>query len=279
MCVEARLPRSSYYYSLSHNAIKERDQKLVEAINNLPQEQKARGTEQKVVFLRRQGMNVSYKRLWRVCHENGLLSSIRKRKHPKNYYASHKEEIKKNTSQNILNRNFRSDKPLQKLCTDITYIKVKSGWLYLSVMIDLYNREIISSICSHRIDSKLALDTVKKLKQTHQITEKCILHSDQGATYTSNEFHNLIIDNGFIQSMSRKGNCYDNAVVENFFGTLKSEIEYEEILKNGTFTYKTMEKLIAEFIEYYNTRRIQRLLGFKSPIEYRITNKYSCPTF
>ena len=69
MCVEAGLPRSSYYYSLSHNAIKEKDQKLVEAINNLPQEQKARGTEQKVVFLRRQGMNVSYKRLWRVCHE------------------------------------------------------------------------------------------------------------------------------------------------------------------------------------------------------------------
>lgn len=275
MCIEAGITRSSYYYSLSHNAIKERDKKIVEAIKNLPGEQRIRGTEQKVIFLGKQGIKVSYKRLWRICHENGLLSHIRKRKHPKNYYASHKEEMKHTVSENILNRNFKSEKPLKKMCTDITYIKVKRGWLYLSVIIDLYNREIISFVCSNSVDTKLALDTVANLKKLyHHVEEECILHSDQGATYTSKEFHNFIIDNGFIQSMSRKGNCHDNAVVENFFGTLKSEIEYEEILKNGTFSYTKMEKLIAEFIKYYNARRIQKLLGFKSPIEYRITYKY-----
>ena len=166
-------------------------------------------------------------------------------------------------------REFECDKLLTKLCTDITYVKIQDGWLFLSVIIDLCNREVVSYAVSNTIDTALAIETVRKLKAKYGDLNDCLLHSDQGSTYTSNTFDNFVRENNFIRSMSRRGNCHDNAIVENFFGTLKNESIYKKTLKNGKLTYKEMQKIIDEYIEYYKNRRIQERLGFRSPVDFR----------
>lgn len=270
LCAVSNVAKSSYYHYLSHNTIEKKDEVIIQALMTLSKEQLMRGTKNKMDSLKDIGIKISYKRLWRICNKYGFLSDIRKRRYPKDYYPKHKQELKDSVVDNILNREFECNKPLTKLCTDITYIKIKGGkWLFLSVIIDLCTREIVSYCVSKSIDTKLAIDTVKKLKMKYCDINGCLLHSDQGCTYTSKEFHKFIIENNFIRSMSRKGNCHDNAIVENFFGTFKSESIYKETLKNGMLTYSEMEKVIDEYIEYYNNRRKQERISFKTPLEYR----------
>ena len=270
LCAVSNVAKSSYYHYLSHNTIEKKDEVIIQALMTLSKEQLMRGTKNKMDSLKDIGIKISYKRLWRICNKYGFLSDIRKRRYPKDYYPKHKQELKDSVVDNILNREFECNKPLTKLCTDITYIKIKGGkWLFLSVIIDLCTREIVSYCVSKSIDTKLAIDTVKKLKMKYCDINGCLLHSDQGCTYTSKEFHKFIIENNFIRSMSRKGNCHDNAIVENFLGTFKSESIYKETLKNGMLTYSEMEKVIDEYIEYYNNRRKQERISFKTPLEYR----------
>ena len=270
LCAVSNVAKSSYYHYLSHNTIEKKDEVIIQALMTLSKEQLMRGTKNKMDSLKDIGIKISYKRLWRICNKYGFLSDIRKRRYPKDYYPKHKQELKDSVVDNILNREFECNKPLTKLCTDITYIKIKGGkWLFLSVIIDLCTREIVSYCVSKSIDTKLAIDTVKKLKMKYCDINGCLLHSDQGCTYTSKEFHKFIIENNFIRSMSRKGNCHDNAIVENFFGTFKNESIYKETLKNGMLTYSEMEKVIDEYIEYYNNRRKQERISFKTPLEYR----------
>lgn len=269
LCSASSVAKSSYYHYLSHNVIEEKDKVIVEALRKLPKEQLMKGTKDKVISLKDMGIKISYKRLWRICNKYGFLSEVRQKRYPKDYYAKHKEELKETVADNILNRKFNCDKPLTKLCTDITYLKIKGGWLFLSVIIDLCTREIVSYYVSKNVDTKLAIDTVRKLKMKYPDIDGCLLHSDQGSTYTSKEFHEFVTENNFIRSMSRKGNCHDNAIVENFFGTFKSESIYKKTLKNGKLTHSEMEKVIDEYIEYYNNRRRQERIGFKTPVEYR----------
>ena len=270
LCQHANIPRSSYYSFFKHNKIEQRDKVIYEAILQLPEKDAKRGYRIKAKLLKNSGMDVSNKQMWRICNKFGLLSTIRKRKHPKDYYVKHRDVLKETVVENILKRQFKSSQPLKKLCTDITYVKVKNGWLFLSVIIDLCTKEIVSYICSRRIDAKLVTDTVQKLKEVYPDIKNCILHSDQGTTYTSVEFKQILKESGFVQSMSRKGNCYDNAIVENFFGTFKNESIYKETLKKGKLKYKEMKLLITEFIDYYNNKRIQEGLEFLSPSDFKI---------
>jgi hypothetical protein len=265
----SNVAKSTYHYSLTHNVIEKKDEVIVQALMKLPEEQLRQGTKHKMSFLKDMGIEVKYKRLLRICNKYGFLSKIRRLRYPKGYYAKHKQELKETVVDNILNREFKCDKVLTKLCTDITYIKVKGGWLFLSVIIDLCNREIVSYAVSKTIDTAIAIETARKLKVKYPELSGCLLHSDQGCTYTSKAFHNFVIENNFIRSMSRKGNCHDNAIVENFFGTFKNESIYKQTLKNGKLTYAEMEKVIDEYIDYYNNRRIQERIGFKTPVEYR----------
>ena len=123
---------------------------------------------------------------------------------------------------------------------------------------------------SKKVDTYLVIESIKKLKATYSSIGGCLLHSDRGATYTSKEFFAFVKMSGCKQSMSRKGNCYDNAIVENFFGTFKNESIYKDTLKNGKLEYKEMEKVIVEFIDYYNNRRTQKGLAFMSPYDFKI---------
>ena len=208
---------------------------------------------------------MNHKKIARICQENGLLAKNRRRKFPKNYYVQQKEN-KKNLPKNILNRDFSCSKKLTKLCTDVSYFKTKQGWLYLSPILDLHQNKIVCYAISNHNDDSLADETLNELFALGNFNGT-LLHSDQGVLYTSKNYIKRLKENGIIQSMSRRGNCWDNACMEHFFGTLKVESGYDDLLKTGLLSFSETKKLIDDFIKYYNNERIQQKLGWKTPNE------------
>jgi putative transposase len=179
-------------------------------------------------------------------------------------YRSYRGEMGR-IAPNILNRNFKADGPDKKWATDVTEFNVKGKKLYLSPIIDLFNQEIISYDLSDRPIFKGVMDMLKKALPKARGASQLLLHSDQGWQYQMPKYQQWLKENGITQSMSRKGNCLDNAVIENFFGILKSELFY---LKQ----YESTEKLkseIEDYISYYNNQRIKLNLNGMSPTEYR----------
>ncbi|WPU78008.1 IS3 family transposase (plasmid) [Bacillus sp. RA(2023)] len=181
--------------------------------------------------------------------------------------------------ENLLNRNFQATKLSEKWVTDIAYLPFGTDMLYLSSITDLYNNEIIAYEISNRKDVTLVLKTVEEAIKLQKKTQ-IILHSDQGSVYTSDAFQTLSKEYGITTNMSRKGNCHDNAVVESFHSSLKSELFYfQEKQIHSTSTFK---QLIHDYIEHYNTERIQEKLNYLSPIEYKKQVAYvffSCNKF
>ena len=165
---------------------------------------------------------------------------------------------------NILNRNFKADCPNQKWVTDISYIHTKQGVLYLSIIRDLFDNSIVSHKTGTEQTVNLVLNTVKKAKENEEVTAELQLHSDQGFQYTSRGYFNLTKEYGITPSMSRRGNCLDNAVAENFFGILKSECINRVMIK----TINEAKRLIDEYIHFYNHERIQ-LKTKQTPYEKR----------
>ena len=154
---------------------------------------------------------------------------------------------------NALNREFTANRPNQKWVTDISYIKTDQGFLYLSIIRDLYDNSIVAYKTAKDQSVKLVLDTIKAAKRKEKVTGELQLHSDQGFQYTSHAYFNLTQSYGITQSMSRRGNPYDNALAENFFSILKTECIHRVHLK----TYEHARLLIGEYINYYNNYRIQ----------------------
>jgi transposase InsO family protein len=154
---------------------------------------------------------------------------------------------------NVLNRDFSAERPNQKWVTDISYIKTGEGFLYLSVIRYLYDNSIVAYKTAKDQSIKLVLDTIKAAKRKEKVTGELHLHSDQGFQYTSHAYFNLTQSYGIKQSMSRRGNPYDNALAENFFSILKTECIHRVKLK----TYEQAIQLIGEYINYYNKYRIQ----------------------
>lgn len=267
LCEVTGISKSSFYYNRNNDSQKFKDAEVLKYLNQLPEKilnrrgSKAKSKELKIRF----GVTVNHKRVERICRENRLLAQNRRRKFPNDYYKQQKEN-KKNLPKNLLNRNFESSKPLKKFCTDVSYFKTKTGWLYLSPILDLCGRKVqCYSISSHN-DEALSNETLDKFFALG-VLKKSILHSDQGPLYTSKIWQKRLKKNGIIQSMSRKGNCWDNACMEHFFGTLKVESGYNDLLKTGLLSYEETKKLIDDFIYYYNNERIQKNLGWKTPNE------------
>jgi putative transposase len=179
-------------------------------------------------------------------------------------YKSYKGEQGK-IAPNILNRRFKAEQPNQKWATDVTEFNVSGQKLYLSPVIDLYNQEIICYELSERPDFKSIMNMMDKALKKARQTKPLLLHSDQGWQYQMKQYQYLLKENGITQSMSRKGNCLDNAIIENFFGILKAELFY---LKKYTSIFQ-LKKEIDEYINYYNNDRIKLNLNGMSPIQYR----------
>jgi transposase InsO family protein len=203
--------------------------------------------------LKREGIVVNHKKVRRLMRELGIRSVIR-RKRP---FAGRKPSV---LFANVLARKFTAEKPGEKLVTDITYIRVDDDFMYLSVVLDLFNNEVAAWEFSARNDLELVRKTVEKLHETG-----AILHSDQGFQYTSNPYAAQLKKQELIGSHSRRGNCFDNACVESFFSHLKAEKIYLEKPKDS----ESARRMIAEYIEFYNTERFQKKLGDRSPVEFR----------
>lgn len=209
------------------------------------------------------GLILNHKLIRRYKHALNLEVVVRKPKTPAAVYGQ--ERIIKNKVKYVINGNFEAEKFGEKHSTDVTYIKCKDGTLYLSAIKDLYNGEIVSYDSSSRNDSKLILDSYR----TTNAGEHTVVNSDQGAVYFSYEYVKLAEDLGFTRSMSHKGRCWENSPIENWFSQLK-----EEWLRPlGKMTREEVKIEIKKYVQWYNTERIQKSLGYLSPLQYRLNSK------
>ena len=191
--------------------------------------------------------------------EMNLKSKVRRVK-----YRSYRGEVGK-TAPNILNREFKASRPNEKWATDVTEFKVADRKAYLSPIIDMFNGEIIAYTISDRPDLKMVMDMMHSAKRKIKDTKDVILHSDQGWHYQHMQYQQTLKKYGITQSMSRKGNCLDNAVMENFFGIMKSELLYLHQFSD----MEVFKRELRKYINYYNNDRIKLKLNGKSPVQYR----------
>jgi transposase InsO family protein len=203
-------------------------------------------------------------RIARIMKENDVRPKTKRKfkvttdsKHSKPIYDNH------------LNREFNADEPNQRWVSDITYIPTVEGWLYLAVVMDLYSRKIIGWSMSDRMKESLVVDALKMAIFRRKISSSALLHSDRGSQYASDNFQQLLRDNRIKCSMSRKGNCWDNAAMESFFHTLKTECVYHE----KYFNRNDAKKSIFDYIEvFYNRQRKHSFLGYKTPEQYELVS-------
>ena len=263
MCRVMSVSRSGYYEWLSRpisNRDKD-DQALKVSIAVIHAENyQNTGTRRIKSDLADQGKTVSRRRIGRLMKEEGLVCKTRKK-----FKATTNSNHGKPVAENILAREFHRDQPNQAYVGDITYIATREGWLYLSVFIDLYSRAVVGWSMNKRMTAALVTDSLQMAMTARKPECGLLVHSDRGSQYVSDGYQGLLNDNGFICSMSRKGNCWDNAVAESFFHTLKTELTYHEDFE----TREEAQQLIFKYIEgYYNLRRKHSSNGYMAPLKY-----------
>jgi putative transposase len=209
--------------------------------------------------LHNQGYLVNHKKVQRIMRERGLKSIVRMKK-----YRSYKGTIGK-IAPNILDRDFSATKPNEKWVTDITEFRLFGEKLYVSPMLDLFNGEVITYTIESRPVYSLVSGMLDKAFECLNDKHTLLIHSDQGWHYQMRQYQQALKERGITQSMSRKGNCYDNAVIENFFGILKSEFLYTQEFAN----IEQFKVELNTYIEYYNHKRIKAKLKGMSPVQYR----------
>lgn len=255
------MPRSTFYFYLKKMKQPDKYAELQAVIRQIFQENKGRyGYRRITMELHNRGYLVNHKLVQKLMKQSCLKCEIRRRK-----YRSYKGEIGK-VAPNVLNRNFHADKPNQKWVTDVTEFAVQDKKVYLSPILDLYNGEIISYNLSLHPTFHQTIDMIDKAFEKIPNNTGIILHSDQGWQYQMKQYQMRLKEKGIVQSMSRKGNCLDNSVMENFFGLLKTEMYY----KHKFLSVEHLMKEIEEYIDYYNNRRIKCKLKGLSPVQYRI---------
>jgi transposase InsO family protein len=254
------MARSSFYYHQKQFELPDKYKEVKELIKVIYQKHKGRYGYRRITDeLQNRAIIINHKTVLRLMNLLGLKSIIRVKK-----YKSYKGEQGK-IAPNILERNFKAAAPNQKWATDITEFNVSGKKLYLSPIIDLFNQEIISYELTERPVFNQVVMMLKKAFKKIPNNTNLTLHSDQGWQYQMKQYQYLLKEKGIIQSMSRKGNCLDNAIIENFFGVLKSELFYIK-------KFRTIEELkseIKKYIDYYNNDRIKSNLNKMSPIKYR----------
>jgi putative transposase len=209
------------------------------------------------IALRKEGIFINHKRVYRLMKEMNIQSIIRKKRR---YFGTTPSVVHPNR----LNREFQAEAPNRIFVTDITYVAFENRFYYLSAVQDLYNNEIVAWKVSKRNDLALVIDTVEELQRTRNVNQS-ILHSDQGFQYTSKQYNRWIEAYGIIGSHSRKGNCLDNACIESFFSHLKTETAYFSTCQ----TEEELVQAIGEYIWFYNHERFQKKLNQRAPVEYR----------
>jgi transposase InsO family protein len=262
MCQILDVSRSSYYAWLKRPESKRsRENKvLLEEIKAAYDDsRKTYGSLRVHAELKRKNIKCSKNRVARIMKENNIIS-ITKRKYKVTTDSNHSFPV----SENILAQDFAATAPNEKWVTDITYIPTTEGWLYLAAILDLYTKEIVGMSMSTTMTRQLVIDALNNAKTRKRPPRGIIHHSDRGSQYASHDYQKVLKKNGFIGSMSRKGNCYDNACIESFWGTLKTELIY----RNPLMTRDEARLAIFEYVEvFYNRKRLHSALGYKTPLE------------
>jgi putative transposase len=260
----ASIPRSTFYYYLKKMKKPDKYEEVKAAIKGIYHENEGRyGYRRITLELLNRGYGINHKTVLKLMRECSIKSQVRISK-----YRSYKGEVGK-VAPNVLQRDFKADRPNQKWVTDVTEFSLFGRKLYLSPILDLFNGEIVSYNISERPTFHQTMDMLDKAFAKVSDNTNLILHSDQGWQYQMKQYQYRLQKKGVIQSMSRKGNCLDNSVMENFFGLLKSELLY---LKKF-ISFEQFREELEDYIDYYNNRRIKCKLKGLSPVQYRIQSQ------
>lgn len=259
MCKFFGVSRSGYYAYVRHLNRPDPNQAIIDQIAQQQKQCKnTYGYRRMQLWLDKNGCHKNAKTILRLMKKHGFLSEIRRRRQWKQLGQQlHKYD-------NLLNRDFHSERPNSKWVTDISYIRTEQGVLYLSMIRDLYDNSIVAYKTASSQTVNLVLDTIRLAVKKEKVAGELRLHSDQGFQYTSQAYFNLTKEYGIVPSMSRRGNCYDNAMAENFFGILKTECIYRQKIR----TFQQANDLIDEYIHFYNYERLQTKTGL-SPLSLR----------
>ncbi|OIK03778.1 transposase, partial [Bacillus sp. MUM 13] len=254
----AGIPRSTYYDLVRRINLPDPDADLKVEVKAIYEENEGRYGYRRIRDeLVDRGQKVNHKKVQRIMKELGLKCLVRMKK-----YKSYKGTVGK-IAPNILDRQFTADAPNEKWVTDITEFKLFGEKLYLSPVLDLFNGEIITYTIGSRPTYSLVSGMLEKAFERLPENNQLLMHSDQGWHYQMKQYRHALESRGIVQSMSRKGNCYDNSVMENFFGIMKSELLYLKEFESVDH----FKRELQQYINYYNTKRIKAKLKM-SPVQY-----------
>ena len=265
MCRVLEVSRSGYYgWKRQPQGKRQKDNEkiLMEIRESHKNSNRAYGSPRITEDLQANGTKCGENRVARLMKKNGIAGRAAKK-----FKATTDSKHSFPVAGNLLKQNFAAQKPNTVWVSDITYIWTLEGWLYLAVILDLYSRQVVGWAMNDRLTSDFVIRALYQAIGRRNPGPCCIFHSDRGVQYASTDFRNVLNSHGFIQSMSRKGNCYDNAVAESFFHTLKIEHVYD-------YRYETRadaKQSIFDYIEmFYNRQRRHSALGYRSPVSFEL---------
>ena len=263
MCHVLQVSRSGYYdWSKRPESNRSRsNRELLHKIREVYDHSKGvYGSPRITAALRHKGICCSKGRVARLMQENGIASRM-KRKFKATTNSKHSFPV----APNLLNQNFEVSEKNRVWVSDITYIPTGEGWLYLAAVMDLFDRKVVGWSMDTSMKTELCMTALDLAVGRENPGEGLIHHSDRGVQYASHEFRQALLEKHFVQSMSRKGNCYDNACMESFIGSIKTELIYLTRFK----TREQARTAIFEYIEiFYNRKRLHSKLGYMSPAEF-----------
>ena len=264
------MARSTYYFEINRtDVVKNRNTELMDEIQEIFDYHKGRyGVRRVYRTLVNRGYRVNHKRVQRLMHDMKLFG-----KRPKEKYHSYKGEVGK-IADNIIARDFNTTAPLQKWTTDVSQFNFSWGKCYISPILDMITNEIISYDLSLSPNMEQIHRMLNKAFEKFPTVNGIIFHSDQGWQYQHEGFRDALKDHDIIQSMSRKGNCYDNCIMETFFGRLKNEMYYG--YEKDYDSFESFSKAVKEYIDYYNNERIQAKTNWMPPVKYREASMCCC---
>jgi transposase InsO family protein len=267
LCLAAKVSRAGYYkwLRIADQKPKDYDDYLLikEIFENGKSKCKWGWRSVEMHLSQDKGIKMNHKKIVRIKRKYNLITKIRRRNPYKTIMKKTKEH---RTFENILNRKFNQNIPYKIFCTDITYLFFNNRVAYLSVIKDIASGEIVGWDLAQHLHLDIVFNTLENMKnsQNADFYKDALIHSDQGFHYTSPGFSSKARNMGLIQSMSRKGNCIDNAPMESFFGHFKDEVDYKSCK-----TFEELQKLTADYISYYNNKRYQWDLQKMTPVQYR----------
>lgn len=261
MCRVLKVSRSSYYHWREHHHATYCNEDLVTEIRRIhDKSRKTYGSPRITQALRKQGKPYNRKRIARLMREHGIRAKT-KRRFKVTTHATTVHPV----AENLVHRRFVAERTNQLWTSDMTYVWTREGWLYLAVVLDVCSRRIVGYAMSSRLTAALVTSALEQALTQRSVGCALIFHSDRGSQYASNDVRQILKRNNIRQSMSSTGNCYDNAITETFFHTLKTELTFWE-------RYQTREEArrnIFEYIEvFYNRQRLHSALGYKPPVEF-----------